>query len=403
LKAAGYVNSYRLQEIERNLEIKIQKEKIQTFCQKHGLELQKIYEEPKESRPDYRPELMKLMNDSSRKEFEKIIIIKFDRLGQDETMRSWVIGELEKYKTEIHSLTESTMPSLINTDNLKGTKAERLKSKVRDIPSLPEIVNRVMELVQDPLSSASNLSRIISHDPGLTSRVLRLVNSAYYGFPKQISSIQHAVTILGFTTMRGLVLSSSIFKIFTPKNDSTKLLDYKKFWKHSLVAAIASKKINKYLQFNEEDDIFSAAILHDIGKIILDQYDHENYVLALKEAPNPIFYEAVLAAEEKYCETSHQNIGFMIAESWNLPESLSDIIKYHHNPLNSLENRKLASIVYMGNIFSHLVLDLNIVDIKLFDDQVLNYLALNEDDLYSINAEIVEEVENIGDFESFFK
>lgn len=403
MKAAGYINSYRRQEFERNLELKIQKEKIQEFCQKHGVELQKIYEEPKESRPDYKPELMKLINDCSKKEFEKVIVIKFEKLGQDETMRNWVIEELEKYKTEVHSLTESEIPSLTVAENLPGTKAERIKSKVRDIPSLPEIVTRVMELVQDPMSSASNLSRIISHDPGLTSRVLRLVNSAYYGFPKQISSIQHAITILGFTTMRGLVLSSSIFKIFTPKSDSAKLLDYKKFWKHSLVAAIASKKINNYLQFNEEDDIFSAAILHDIGKIILDQYDHDNYVLALKEAPNPLFYEPVIVAEEKYCEISHQNIGFMIAESWNLPDSISDIIKYHHNPVNSLENRKLACIVYLGNIFSHMVLDLNIVEIKLFDSQVLNYLGLGEDDLYAINAEIVEEVENIGDFESFFK
>lgn len=403
MKAAGYVNSYRRHEFERNLELKIQKEKIQEFCEKHGFELQKIYEEPIESRPDYKPELMKLINDSSKKEFEKVIVIKFEKLGLDETMRDWVKDELKKYKTEIHSLTESAVPSLKKEDSLSGTKADRIKSKVRDIPSLPEIVTKVMELVQDPMSSASNLSRIISHDPGLTSRVLRLVNSAYYGFPRQISSIQHAITILGFTTMRGLVLSSSIFKIFSPKNDSSKLLDYKKFWKHSLVAAIASKKINNYLQFNEADDIFSAAILHDIGKIILDQYDHENYILALKEAPVPVFHETVIAAEEKYCEISHQNIGFMIAESWNLPDSISDIIKHHHNPNNSFENRKLTSIVYLGNIFSHLVLDLNIIDIKLFDSQVLDYLGLAEDDLYSINAEIVEEVENIGDFESFFK
>ncbi len=97
------------------------------------------------------------------------------------------------------------------------TKAERIRLKVRDIPSLPEIVTKVMQLVQDPMSSAFQLGRVISHDPGLTSRVLRLVNSAYYGFPKQISSIQHAITILGFTTMRGLVLSSSIFKYLLQK------------------------------------------------------------------------------------------------------------------------------------------------------------------------------------------
>jgi len=401
LKTVGYINSYRLQEIERSLEIKIQKEKIQEFCRQHDFELLKIYEEPVESRTDYKPELIKLINDASKKEFEQVIILKFGKFGPDNTMRTWVISELKKYKVETYSLTESKIqieeiPSSIS-------KAERIRIRVRDIPSLPEIVTKVMQLVQDPRSSASQLSRIISHDPGLTTRVLRLVNSAYYGFPRQISSIQQAVTILGFTTMRGLVLSSSIFKIFSPKNDLIKTLDYKKFWKHSLISAISSKKINNYLQFNEEDDIFSAAILHDIGKIILDQYDHENYILALREAPNPLCSHEVLVAEEKHCEISHQNIGYVVAEGWNLPESLSEVIRYHHDPMSSLENRKLTSIVYLGNIFSHIVLDLNIFDINLFDNGALNYLGLNEDDLLAINAEIIEEIENIGDLESFFK
>jgi len=401
LKTVGYVNSYRLQEIERSLEIKIQKEKIQEFCIKHDFELLKIYEEPQESRPDYKPELIKLINDASKKEFERVIILKFDKLGLDDTMKTWVIGELKKYKVETYSLTES----IIQLKSIQSgtSKAEKIRIKVRDIPSLPEIVTKVMEIVQDPRSSASQLSRIISHDPGLTTRVLRLVNSAYYGFPRQISSIQQAVTILGFTTMRGLVLSSSIFKIFSPKNDLIKMLDYKKFWKHCLVSAISSKKINNYLQLSEQEDIFSAAILHDIGKIILDQYDHENYTLVLQEVSNPLLSQKLLAAEEKYCEISHQNIGYMIAEGWNLPESLSEVIRHHHDPMNSPENMKLTSIVHIGNIFSHIALDLNNLDVNLFDKEALNYLGLNEDDLLTINAEIIEEIEKIGDLESFFR
>ncbi|MDD3012188.1 MAG: HDOD domain-containing protein [Candidatus Gastranaerophilales bacterium] len=401
MKTVGYINSYRLQEIERSLEIRIQKEKVQEFCVKHGFELLKMYEEPEESRPDYKPELIKLINDASKREFEQVIILKFDRFGHDDTMRTWVMGELKKYKVETYSLTESKIqlekvPTAIS-------RAERIRAKVRDIPSLPEIVTKVMEIVQDPRSSASQLSRVIFHDPGLTTRVLRLVNSAYYGFPRQISSIQQAVTILGFTTMRGLVLSSSIFKIFSPKNDLIKTLDYKKFWKHSLVSAISAKKINNYLQFNEEDDIFSAAILHDIGKVILDQYDHENYTLVLQKVSNPLVGHELLAAEEEYCEISHQNMGYMVAEGWNLPESLSEVIRHHHDPMNSIKNKKLASIVNVGNILSHIALDLNSFDAKLFNKEVLDYLGINEDDLLVINSQIIEEIENIGDLESFFK
>jgi HD-like signal output (HDOD) protein len=124
---------------------------------------------------------------------------------------------------------------------------------------------------------------------------------------------------------------------------------------------------------------------------------------ALQEVPNPLLSNKVLAAEEKYCEITHQNIGYMVAEGWNLPASLSEVIRYHHDPMNSLENRKLTSIVHIGNIFSHIALNLNIFDINLFDKSALDYLGLNEDDLLAINAEIIEEVEKIGDLESFFK
>lgn len=403
MKVVGYISSYRIQEIDRSLEVKIQKEKIEDFCRKHAFELVKIYEEPLESRADYKPELVKLINEASKNNFEKVVVLKLDRFGQDSSVKTWVTGELKKHNIEIYSLIESKMVKARLPEPKIQSKAEVILNKVRDIPSLPEIVIKVMELVQDPKSSAAQLGKVISHDPGLTSRVLRLVNSAYYGFPKQISSIQHAIMILGFTTMRGLILSSSIFKIFTPKSGSVINLDYKRFWKHSLITAIASKNINQFLQFQEDDDLFSAAILHDIGKIILDQYDHESYSKVLMEAPNPVYTPKVLEAEEKYCEIVHPEIGFEVAEGWNLPDSLADVIRYHHNPLESVENIRLTSVVYLGNIFSHIMLNVEKFDIALFDEKILDYLGLNEDDLFEINTNVIEAVENIGDLESFFR
>jgi len=403
LNVVGYINSFRSQEFDRSLEIKIQREKIEDFCTKHNFNLVKIYIEPPESRPDYRPELVKLINNASRNEFEKVIVLKLDKFGNDTSVKTWVASELKKYKIEIYSLTESKLVEKDNSANNSKTKAEVLKRRVKDIPSLPEVVTKVMELVQDPKSSAAQLSRVISHDPGLTSRVLRLVNSAYYGFPKQISSIQHAIMILGFTTMRGLVLSTSIFKIFAPKSGKAASLNYKQFWKHSLVTAIAAKTINKYLFFPEEDDLFSAAILHDIGKIILDQYDHDNYLNVLLEVPDQNDFNKVLEAENKFCEIVHPEIGYIVAEGWNLPESLSNVIKYHHNPLESENNPKMAGIVYLGNIFAKNLVDCERFDPSLFSQNVLEYFGLGEDDLLDINSRIIEDIQDIEDFEMFFK
>lgn len=399
LKAVGYVNSYKRNEFEKSAEMKIQRDKIQEFCSKNGIELLKIYEEPEESRPDFKPALINLIKDSTGKEFEKVVVIKLDKFGSDDTIKNWIKSELAKYRIDVHSLSESNNGYSSEAANIKASK---IKDRVRDIPSLPEVVTKVMELVQNPKSSAAQLSAVIAHDPGLTSRVLRLVNSAYYGFPKQISSIQHAIMILGFTTMRGLVLSSSIFKIFAPKGDRLITLDYKKLWKHSLVTAIAAKMINQYLRLQNDEDIFSAGILHDIGKIILDQYDHENYVKVLSES-STTFGSSLLALEEKHCEISHQEIGYIVAEGWNLPQTLADVLKYHHNPLDCPNNKILTSVIYMGNIFAYFILDFDTIDISAFDPSVTEYLGLNSDEIFQMYSEISEEVQDIGDLESFFK
>jgi putative nucleotidyltransferase with HDIG domain len=407
LKAAGYISSNRTHELEREVELKIQKERIMEFCAKNSLELVKIYEEPSDSRDDYKPALLKLLNEASDKTFEKVVIFKYDYLGKDSLVKNWVIDELKKSGITVKSLIEENTGIQISndkdTEDKIKSKTESIKQKVRDIPSLPEVVTKVMELVQNPNSSAAQLSRIISHDPGLTSRVLRLVNSAYYGFPKQISSIQHAVMILGFTTMRGLVLSSSIFKIFTPKSGDQRLLDYRKFWKHSLISAICAKNINSYLRLMQDEDIFSSAILHDIGKIILDQYDHENYTKAYSKVLNQIFFDQVLNAEKEFCSVDHQETGFMIADGWNLPESISEVIRYHHNPLEAENNKVLTSVVYIANILSYCLIDALEIKDEMFDSAVMDYLGVSIDDIYEMLIIVNDEVENMGDLESFFK
>lgn len=400
MNVIGYIVSYKEKTTDKLIENKIQKEKIQSFCEQNRLDLIKIYTEHDYKPSEMRKTLVELMNAAPEKKFSGVLVYTYDRLALEEDIRNWIIQELKNYGIEIYSLTEA--PPLT-----AGQKAEKkslsIKDKLKDLPSLPEVVTKVTEIVQNPNSSAAQLSKIISQDSGLTSRVLRMVNSAYYGFPKQISSIQHAITIMGFNTIKSLVLSSSIFRIFTPKSGVEAALDYKKFWKHSLLTAIASKSIYQKLFFAPDDNIFSAAILHDIGKIILDQYDHDNYSNALSEASNPLLSEEILKAEQKYCDVTHQFIGHYVAEIWNLPETLSDVILYHHNPLESANQERLTTVVYLGNILSHLILDYAVFSIKSFDEEILQHIGLNEDNLAEIFVELKQEAEQLKDLESFFK
>jgi len=401
-KAVGYISTYKSDKIDRTIDLKNQTEKIEKFCQENGFKLIKIYEE-KNINSDCRPALMKLINDAAGKNFEKVVIQKSSRIAQDNIAKTWITYELKKYKIDIVSISEPNLNIEIRKiQGIDENKAKSITRSIRNIPSLPEIVTKIMELVQNPNSSASQLSKVISHDTGLTSRVLRLVNSAYYGFPGKISSIQHAVMVLGFTTMRGLVLSSSIFKVFSNNENNPIHLDYKKLWKHSLICAVAAKKINENFHFKQDDDIFSAAILHDIGKIILDQYDHENYVRVMKDKNSPV-YQKSYELEQKYCEMTHQEIGYLVAQEWNLPESLVKVIHYHHNPIESVDYAILTGIVYLADNIAHILIDFEDFQPELFDPKVLESMGINEDDLREICTEVVIEMENIGDLESFLR
>ena len=400
-KAVGYISSTKRHDIEREIELKVQQERIREFCQLNDLECIEIYEEPKESTEDYKSELFRLLDDSSKGKFQHVIVLNLDRIAQDTVAKVWVVDELKKNGIKLHSLTEN-MSLSPDTDEKIIEKAEKIKEKVRDIPSLPEIVNKVIELVQNPNSSALQLAKLISNDAGLTARVLRLVNSAYYGFPKQISSIQHAIAILGFTTIRGLVLSSSIFRVFAPKDNLVKMLDYKKLWKHSLLCAIIAKHINKILKTYDSENLFSASILHDMGKIILDQYDHGNYILALTDFSDLDLVQN-LAVEKKYCGLNHCEVGHLIAEHWNLPEAISETIRYHHAPQEALpEHRKMVTVVAIANIFAHVSQKEIDLEPEFFDNINLELLQLGINEIYDIFAFVKEEIKTETDLEEFF-
>lgn len=256
MKIVGYISSSIGSKIDKSLELKIQRDQIEKYCRDNNFEMIRFYiDEPVGGRND-RSALEKVLIDAAKKEFNRVVVLKFDRLSYDKTIRSRVFYELTKHSIDLLSITEqSVLRDPSSQENV--AKTNLILRKVKDIPSLPEVVTKVMELVSNPTSSAAELSKVIAHDPGLTTRVLRLVNSAYYGFPKQISSVQQAIMILGFTTMRGLVLSTSIFKIFTSKDSSSgKTIDYKIFWKHSINTALCSRIIASSLGMTEVGDAF---------------------------------------------------------------------------------------------------------------------------------------------------
>lgn len=279
---------------------------------------------------------------------------------------------------------------------------ELLLKKIRDIPSLPEVVNRIIQLLGKPNTPASQIADLIAYDPGLTSRVLRMVNSAAYGFQRQISSVQHGIMILGFNTVRGLVLSTSIFKMLASRS-STGALEHKDIWEHSIATAIAAKITSRYLGIPDADDAFSAGMLHDVGKMVLDLYFTSDYLPVINEAKKKNMAphgKTFMALEKEMLGMSHTEIGAALAAKWKLPVAINQVIEFHHAPERAKLCQPLVFAVALANeLAQYLAIDeAERGDVKDFcSPEILAHFALEKEMLEKLAAHIEEELSTTGD------
>lgn len=261
---------------------------------------------------------------------------------------------------------------------------EAVLKRIRDIPSLPDVVNKILAVISQPNTPASEIARLISYDPGLTSKVLRMVNSAAYGFQRQISSIQHGIMILGFNNVRGLVLSASIFKLFEGHAHPGGL-NHKQFWEHSLGTAVAARLIAKTLRVPEADDIFSAAMLHDIGKVVLDVYFKQHYENVLQTARSqqmPLHGNPFYQLEQAQMGMNHTGIGSYLAAKWKLPLTITEVIQYHHQPQLAENCPALVHLVALANELAVLQYEKGgVYEREHFSESLLEYFNLGDEDL----------------------
>ena len=375
-------------------DISLQEAKISNFCKLHDLNVDEIFVETS-IREDFKPVLLEILSKYCMS-INKIIVTDYDVISPNVDFTDWIKDELKRMKVELVCLNESSSNSDVSSSS---QTISNLKENIKNIPSLPEIITKSIELMQDKNTSAVTLSKIISNDVGLTARVLKLVNSAYYGFPKQISTIQQAITILGFTTIKGIILSASIYKMFSSEGAGSEF-NYKQFWKHSLLVAFASKLIGKYSKDLVSSDIFSAAFLHDIGKIILAQYDRDNYTNVCMQ--NELSEFDYLKEEEKYCGINHCELGNIVAYSWNLPEVFCDVITYHHNPEKSINFKNECMAVYLANYITNNVMSNNSLTIDKIMLDILEKLNISVDNINIILEKLDEILASFNNIDEFF-
>lgn len=225
---------------------------------------------------------------------------------------------------------------------------ERIASTIGELPSSPAIVSAVMGLTSNLDADVSDISRVMATDQSLTAKVLKLSNSSFYGRSKQVSSLQEAILILGFYTVRSIVVATSTRSMFEDKDPES---PQSKLWRHSLSSAIASRQIAAHVRHPSKDAIFIAALLHDIGKLVLLKNLGSQYVELVDkiEAAKDTF----VRAEEEQLGFTHAEVASVLLEKWSFPNNLTEAVFKHHE-LPPYEGEGPVPTAYVINLGNHL-------------------------------------------------
>lgn len=216
------------------------------------------------------------------------------------------------------------------------------------LPEIPSIVFELNEIIADPFSSANDIANVVSKSPSLASVLLKMVNSAFYGFPSKISSISRAVTLIGSKEISALGLGISTMKLF--KKIPKDLVDVQAFFKHSLACGIISRILAAHLNMQHTEQLFVAGLLHDIGRVIIFKYFPQQTEAMLREADSS--GDLVYNIEPNYLGCRHTHIGRDLFNKWKLPYSLENGTYYHHMPSRASDPQK-AGIVHLADICVH--------------------------------------------------
>lgn len=217
-------------------------------------------------------------------------------------------------------------------------------AEIEDLPTLPTIIMKVIDVINNPKASVGDLKAVIESDYVQTLRVLKLANSPYYGFPRKITTISTAIVLLGFNEIKNLLLSSSVYDMYKKMDHKDNFsFNLYRFLDHCTGVASCARIIGEYTKYEKPEELFVAGLLHDIGRSIQFQFFQADFKKLLQNvlATDSWIYKK----EKRVLGYTHSEIGMILAEKWQLGNKLTDIIAYHHRPFLSHNFSKEASIV----------------------------------------------------------
>jgi putative nucleotidyltransferase with HDIG domain len=262
--------------------------------------------------------------------------------------------------------------------------------KIDTLPTIPSVLRRLLVVIENPKASLSEIGEFISNDPVLTSRVIKMVNSPIYGFPGRISSVSQSLILLGLNVVKGMLLGVSVFEAM-----QTAMVG---LWEHSLGSAIAARIIAQKKGLSEPEEVSVAALLHDIGKVVLSLKFPEDYAAVIKEAEGHESF--IFEAEKNQFSVNHAEAGSWIARKWNFPKNLIEVIEYHHKPHLSKNVPVQSAIIHASDIIIKSVGFGFSGDsfVPSMNPQAWQILGLSEADMKDVFSELEDSLSDAEDF-----
>lgn len=275
---------------------------------------------------------------------------------------------------------------------MKKVTMDEILQRVSHIPAFPATMVKLLQMMDDPDVKVSSMKEVIRTDEGLTVKLLRVANSAFYRGRREVKTIEDAIIVLGLRTVKSMVFSVTVSPVMTKELQGYDL-EKEALWKQSQLSAMTAQLIAKKCKFKEVDLAYTAGLLKDVGKVILDEFlkSHLEEVMAVVEEKSVAFSEA----ETEVLGFSHAEVGSKVAERWNLPPEIVEVIRYHHDPSLATLNPKLAMICHLAdNLIMMMGVNLGADGMAYaFNPEAMEMLGLTEQDLTEIMASMAEYVD----------
>ncbi len=218
--------------------------------------------------------------------------------------------------------------------------------RIAKLPTLPQIAQDILNLINDDMVSVSRLESIIEKDPTISARILSVANSAFFGTGRPVTSVSNAIIRIGFNNVKYISLGVALMTVHGRERLDLPL-DSRRIFQHSIAVGFVGKALAGVVADVDPDDAFVGGILHDIGLLVLNSYFEVAYRSVIEEF---LTIPSLLDAERKVLGFTHDEIGYWLADKWNLPDMILDVINYHHRPSSAVRNRSVVSLVHIADV-----------------------------------------------------